>query len=87
VPLYRFRITEDVPALNWLKGDVVVYQPSNPAEPYTLHRAIAIDPGALLNQFVEGVAEPMDPIQPVFRVVRLPSHPSAPRVLPLRAIR
>jgi hypothetical protein len=83
VPLYQFRVTEDLPDLGWRKGDLICYAPGDPDLPYSLHRTLAIDPGAILNQLVQGVIEPVDIIPPSFREQIRAAQPSAPRVLRL----
>jgi hypothetical protein len=79
---YHIRVVKAVPELELVEGDVILYDPRNTAEPYTLYRAIPLDPGAILNQLNEETLEWVDIIPPSQR-------PSArrvdePRVLPLR---
>lgn len=77
---YHLRVTRNLPELGLVAGDVVLYDPSNLREPYTLYRAIPLDPGAILHQLNEGTIAPVD-IMP--SSVRPRSRSSAPHVLTL----
>lgn len=48
--LYRWDVLEDLPALGLRAGDCLLYDPGNPARPYTICRPVDLDPGAILNQ-------------------------------------
>jgi len=76
---YHLRVVRDLPELGLLDGDLIIYDPADPVEPYTVHRALAFDPGAILNQYLEGALVPLDITPPHFLTAR--RSPSEPRVL------
>lgn len=86
--VYRLHAPYDIPALAIQAGDVVRYDPSDPIAPYSLHRAIDPDPGAILSAFMDGKLQGIDiNPSPAFASSlsdALTSSPSAPR--PPRAL-
>jgi hypothetical protein len=69
VPAYQLRATRSIPELEIHAGDILIYDPADAVEPVTVHRVVAIDPGAILNQFVSGALDPIDVSPPDFFAV------------------
>lgn len=83
--IYRLRVLCDLPQMDLRAGDILGYDPADPAEPYTVCRAISPDPGAVLAAYVDGALEPITVTAPSFASRGVKS--SEPRVLPFRAAR
>lgn len=80
---YLMVVRRDVPELGLAAGDVLRYDPADPAHHWTHHRRRSFDPGAVLQQVNEGALEQID-IMPagVSPSSRIPAP--SPSVLPLR---
>jgi hypothetical protein len=77
--IYRWVATVDVPDFGIQKHDCLAYNPESQT-PFTITRAVTIDPGALLNLSVTGALSEMPPFD-LPRPVPVPSRP------PLRLLR
>lgn len=84
---YAFNATRDIPELGVRVGDVLVYNPSHAAQPWSLHRAV-LGPGSVLHALNEGALEPIDLPLPAALTsssrAPAPDDP-APRVLELHS--
>ena len=80
-PVYRFRVTADLPDLDLRVGDVLIYDPSDLRDPFILARAITANAGRLLSAFVDGDLESLDITPAAWSRARETLSP--PRVLPM----
>jgi len=83
-----FNATRDIPELGVRIGDILVYNPSQPAQPWSLHRAV-LGPGSVLHALNEGALEPIDVPIPAVLASSLtpPADAPARRVLALHSRR
>jgi hypothetical protein len=78
--VYSLRALRDVPELELLAGDLLMYDPADACEPYTVHRAVNPDQRGVITAFAEGALEAID-VAPA-GWIRQASAPRAPaRVL------
>ena len=83
-----FNATRDIPELGVRSGDILVYNPAQLAQPWSLHRAV-LGPGSVLHALNEGALEPIDVPTPAVLASSFspPADGPVPRVLVLHSRR
>lgn len=79
IMIYRWVAAQDIPELGLLRGDLVTYEPQS-KPPYTVTRALVVDPGAVLNQSNAGALVELVPFD-------FPRLPLARPVPPLQLVK